>query len=130
MSEKSIKIEVQLASGNYSEWRIKMFSLLVLKDIQEVLEEDIQQDPAQLPAVADGDAAALLQRSGAITAFNQWHKSSIKVRALIELNINKHNSERIRKLQHGRSAWEALEAYHNSNTVGNLQRLQEKINNM
>lgn len=129
MSDKGNNLEIKLASGNHSEWRVKMYSLLVLKEIQDVLDEEIMQDPAKLAPVPANDVEATRVRQEQIRQYQAWNKRSIKVRALIELNVNKHNSERIRKLQHGRSAWEALGAYHNNQTVGNLQRLQERIAN-
>jgi transposase InsO family protein len=116
MSEKNHRLEVTLASGNYGGWKQKMFSLLVLRELQDVLE---WEQPENAPVAEE-----------ALTEYNEWMKKSGKVRALIELNIDDSNSQRVRGITSGKIAWDTLKVYHQRNNVGNLQRLQEKISSL
>jgi transposase InsO family protein len=127
MTDRNSKIDIVLSIGNYTTWAAKMYSLLVLKDYEDVLTTPLLDNP--LDSDDDSDAEEGHQRS-LILKYREWKKKSAKVHALIVLNIDEHNMHRIAGTKEGKEAWEVLKIYHQKNTVGNKQRLQEKISSL
>jgi hypothetical protein len=115
MSEKFFKVEVRLESSNFTLWELKLSSLMTLRDIEDSMFEDPVEEPVK------GATAEQL------AVYDEWKKRSLKLRSIIELNVDEINSQRIRGIVHGREALNALRTYHKRNNIGNVQRLQQKL---
>ena len=127
MSESKFQVKVVLGMANYGHWKEKMIALLVLQDLQDVLDEEGPDNPIDSDDDSDHEDDEQLEK---LKVYRTWVKKSRKVNALIQMNIDEHNTQRIKGIIHGREAWIALKNYHERNTVGNSQRLQERISTL
>ena len=127
MSDSQYKVKVTLGMANYSYWKEKMLALLVLQDLQDVLDQEEPENPIDSDDDSDREDE---EQAKKLKLYRAWVKKSRKVNALIQMNIDEHNTQRIKGIIHGREAWIALKNYHERNTVGNSQRLQERISTL
>lgn len=124
MNEKQNLIDIKLTVGNYPDWKVKIESLFVLRDLIDIVEEPAPENPLEGDEYSDDEneeEAALLRVRRA------WEKRSRQLRAIIELNIDRSNSLRIREVRYGNEAWKLLHDFHHNKTVGNQQRLLQQI---
>jgi hypothetical protein len=127
MTSKTNQLEVKLASGNYSSWNAKLYSLLVLNNCQDVLDFPEPENPIEDGEDVDADND---EQAAKIAAHQAWKAKSTKVWAYIQLNVDENNSQRINETRCGKEAWELLKEYHKRDSVGHVQRLQEKISSL
>lgn len=118
MANQNLKTKVELKYENYQQWKGKMFSVLVLNDLNSVLKEEIIADPRVGSNAVDPPE---------VRRYDEWKARSIKARAMIHINVDEANAMRIADKEHGREAWEGLEKFHVQATVSNQQRLQGAI---
>jgi transposase InsO family protein len=127
MSINLNRIDIELSSNNYTQWSDKMESLLVLRDLDDILTQVEPENPIDSDDDSDHEDEEQVAK---LRIYRKWKKESAKVRALILLNIDKHNALRIQDIKGGAEAWDVLKKYHKRGSLANMQRLQEKISTL